>query len=724
MSDASTIENPTVFTSSVIGHKEEGWKLFKGGKFEDSLHYFDLHLTANADDLWYLHDRARAQIEVGDAKHLSQAKNTLQQLSITMPNDAQIHASLAVAYGRSGEYDKCLTSYTKSLELDPNNFEAQIISPLNSPPLERSKQLHDKGLEELRHDKPREALRFYEAAIAVGGETQTPWSVHDRGMALMTLGFVENGMKSLEKSCVLIPENSIPLKDTANAYISLAGNLRNLGKGVLQYPLRDIAKQYYARAWLLNPNDTETIRALEQTDIYPEDIPTLHSYSKIKQEDKPIQWKDENNNEIRRNTDRERSTIDTYFSHLRQSDPEYFQFLETLIQSEGVEPMNTDCRIAINIPTFMEGRNIYKTLDMIVKQTDRKGISLNPSLYEINIIVNRMRGASSDNTIDEIQRFIHDNDKFHINFINVEYDAPCNRIGYVRRVITDMTLLRANDRSSQTGALYIESEDADLLKYDPHTIINAIETLDEKPYLDAVRGIQDYDPEKIMENDFLFLQRRLWQFAESEMGNLKYRPENNPKWNRKWNRVITGGWNTTFSAEAYALIGGYHNIITGSDMNIGERITAMRGDGITENTDVIGRVPTHISSSPRRFIEAIIKETNPYGDIFDEPEFMAVMRELDIDEQLKKIGHLARISDTNIDQFQQIFTNLMPLFREVTPDASETRSFLHHVLSWTGFEKDDYSIDDNGSIKIGNWENIKKRLEAYRKSHPADNQKV
>ena len=80
-------------------------------------------------------------------------------------------------------------------------------------------------------------------------------------------------------------------------------------------------------------------------------------------------------------------------------------------------------------------------------------------------------------------------------------------------------------------------------------------------------------------NDIFFLIRRAWDFGEILLQNKKYRPDVNEKANFEWNRIITGGWNTAYSAQVYAEIGGYDPTMRqGEDMYIGKQISILRGN--------------------------------------------------------------------------------------------------------------------------------------------------
>ena len=253
--------------------------------------------------------------------------------------------------------------------------------------------------------------------------------------------------------------------------------------------------------------------------------------------------------------------------------------------------------------------------------------------------------------------------------------------------------------------------------------------MDENPHLDAVRGIQDRNPDQMMENDFLFMYRRLQDFKELVIRRSKYRPENNSNANLTWNRIITGGWNTAYSAEAYGLIGGYNPYQTkGEDMIMGERMSMIRGDGITPNTQTIGKVASRTNSSPRRYIWEVASGKAAYGDSFEDPAVNAEIRSKTPEELMKRISFLSRIDDSNKTTFQQMINSEFEFLKATTPSGTDAREVAKLVLLYLGFKGDsDYKFLPSGSIEITNWNNAKKALEDYRTKHtspPAPGQRT
>ncbi|MBI4066524.1 hypothetical protein HY411_02300 [Candidatus Gottesmanbacteria bacterium] len=465
---------------------------------------------------------------------------------------------------------------------------------------------------------------------------------------------------------------------------------------------------------------------LENLQKWVKDHPNLlRTYKKQEQPDGSVLWIDKDGKPVVRDVTRERSVMKDYLEEIRASDPTYFAYLESLLAAPQMKGMNEYTRVAVNIPAYLEGKNIYNTLDMYVKQVDKKGQPLNPDLFEINVIVNRRTGTTADNTVAEIERFIVDSnargERFHINYLDVTFDPPYNTVGNARRVMTDLSLMRSLARPNQTQPLYIESEDADLMHVDPKTVVNLVDKLDQNPHLDAAVGIQDRMPEVLMQNDYLFLHRRLEDITGTILERRKkFRPDMNPFWHHWQNRNITGGWNNGYTAESYALIRGYDRMrIMAEDTVLGERISMIRGNGTMPNLDVVGNLPTRSDSSPRRFIKQIVTGKSAYSDSFVDEQVNQEIKTATLDELMNRIAHVARIGEENKHKFVGLLQWQYDYIKSIVQDETNARDTYDMVMLFIGLKKDDYAFTPDGKVEIKSLDNLKASLEDYRARHQA-----
>lgn len=427
-------------------------------------------------------------------------------------------------------------------------------------------------------------------------------------------------------------------------------------------------------------------------------------------------WVEADNSPVVRSVERERNTIYNYLNSEFSKNPEYKQKVASVMSSLGA--MSNNCRVSVNIPAWMEADSLDRLLSQYIDQTDNKGEALEQSLFEINILVNRKKGTPEDNSVKVIESFIEKYAKRHngvrpvVHYANVEMEPEEANIGFVRKLLTDAVLQRSLDRNNQSQPLYIESEDADLIEVDKRTVFNLISKLDKNPHLDAVHGIEGRMPSIIKDNALLLMRRNAWEAFLFNARQKRFRDPRNPNWNSFSNRVITGGWNSGYSAEAYAMIGGYEPARAGEDISIGERISMMRGDGDYPNLETIGSVPTRTESSPRRFIDEIANKKSAYEDFGDDSNEEAI-RGVSLSDAMKRIDEYADITEDNKPNFENEAQMYYDWARGSTPTLGDARDVARRIMRSVGYEEGDY-VFEGDKIHIINWGNVKRNIEAYR----------
>jgi len=417
-------------------------------------------------------------------------------------------------------------------------------------------------------------------------------------------------------------------------------------------------------------------------------------------------WVNGEGNPVVRDVQRERAIVS---DHLSSQEPDYRAELEVL--AKGLPVMDEKTRVVVVIPARLEGRNLRHLLESYTKQVDLKGQSLDPSIYEINILINRKERELSDDSMEEIRSFQESNPQFKVVVIEKVFSPEKGGVGVARKYATDLALLRSIQRENQVGPLYIESEDADLVKVDLSTVIRLIEKFDSYPHLDALRGTQDKDISVLSANDLLLFDTRSFNFAEILFRSRKFRPEDNPNWHFVWNRIVTGGWNTAFTAEIYAQIGGYDSALkTGEDLDIGHKISMLRGTDGNPNLETIGRVASRTQSSPRRSIQALAEHIDPYDPVnFDNQ----TLKKYSDRQLLQMLRPYARITEENKGEFERVATLLRAFVRSVLVIESDSEVTFRRIMGYCGFKDEDYEIID-GEVKIKKITNIKQVFERFR----------
>ncbi|MEO8911894.1 MAG: hypothetical protein ABI303_02830, partial [Candidatus Saccharimonas sp.] len=427
-------------------------------------------------------------------------------------------------------------------------------------------------------------------------------------------------------------------------------------------------------------------------------------------------WLEADDTPVERKVERERGVLSRYIEQERSRNPDHMRLVDRV--ADALPPMADACRVTVNVPAWMEERSLGTMLSEYMAQVNADGTDLNPDLYEVNVLINRKTGSPADNSVGVINNFISDFEsakgfKPKVNFYDIEIDPPFNNVGYARKLLTDAIVERSLRRGGQDRPLYIETEDADLTSVDKRVVLNVIDKMDANPQLDAVRGVQDRTPAIMKQNDYLFIRRRAADFYEILARNKKYRDPLNPNWNFTWNRVVTGGWNTAYSAEVYGLIGGYDSVVAGEDMSVGEKITMIRGDGRVPNLEVVGKVASRNNSSPRRFIEEIKEDFPAYADFANEATNEAI-RNTTTDQALDSIKSFAKINDQNQKAFSDYLSFMHTSWsRSTTPTEEEAIKLTQRLFFWLGLKKDDYQINEDG-VTFSSFDNLKRALANYR----------
>jgi hypothetical protein len=403
--------------------------------------------------------------------------------------------------------------------------------------------------------------------------------------------------------------------------------------------------------------------------------------------------------EILRDSARERQVIRNYLSSQR---PDYQEELRRL--ADSLPHMVSECRVAIQIPVHNEEMNIYHMLKEWASQLSLQGELLEPSVYEINLLNNGPRGYKRDTTLAQVERFQHDFPDIKLNVLDVEFLIETGNVGMARKLTTDMILQRSLNRPNQRGPLYIESADADMFEIDKQTLVRHLQRLDSKSYLDAVSGQRDFCPQILMQNDYLFFSLRAKRSAKALLRDYTLRPDRNEDFSF-FNRVTTGGWNTAFTAEAYALIGGYLPVKAGEDLDIGSRISIMRGTADNQgrfipNTYTVERISTRMQSIPRRHIHAIAKDTKPYLD-FADLQKTSEIRELNPSEMVSTLPY-KRLSQENIAVFEKVLTNQWQFFTRTVKDPNNRLRVFRRFMLFLGFGRYQMSENEDGSSPVRN----------------------
>lgn len=395
----------------------------------------------------------------------------------------------------------------------------------------------------------------------------------------------------------------------------------------------------------------------------------------------------------------------------------------TRINSRRVFGMEEDCRVAIVIPARYEQDRIMATLEGFANQTD-----VSPYEYEINVIVNHKDSEQPDETTERVLEFMERYPDLRVNLIDVQWDDAHAKVGYARKIMTDLTLTRALARESYQP-LYIISADADETKVDPTIVRKTIDGFDADPVADCLRGRQDRSNALISQHDLCAVKYKAGQIAEVIARDARLRDPYRPGFNFEWNRIVSGGWASAITVESYALIGGYLDTVLGEDVAMGQLVSIARG-----YWDQAGNVVPFVDSGKRMYVQG---ESNflRFGHelvsglpAYDENEFarqdIKQMSELDILHALKDYTHLNPNDWSNLWRFNNEVRNAFFFLRGIVGNADEfVRVYAPRYMMALGFKREDYDLVKNGDgpedvdIVIKNWWTFKWYLDQNRAKH-------
>jgi hypothetical protein len=418
---------------------------------------------------------------------------------------------------------------------------------------------------------------------------------------------------------------------------------------------------------------------------------------------------------------REQRRLHDYWSRL---EPSYRARIEQL--AHALPPIREQCRLVVQIVARLEERCLPRCLRAFLEQRDRSWSMLETDLYEILIVNNVDAGTEADESEAVVTRIKHEYGvrarNVHLVSVVFDQDEPYP-LTLARRYAADITIARLLARPTYPSPMYFALEDADLEWLDPRQVATQIAVLDEQPALDAVRGQQDRCPWIMAQHDLLLLLRRSWNFTESYLTRHSLRPERNPHYNFNWNRVVTSGWNTAITAEAFALINGYtrHRRI-GEDVDLGERISCVRGhevaNGFLPQMGTVAKVNIRAEGSPRRWLLRVAEQVEPYerkqgyANFFSR-ETSTRLRDTSYIDMLDQARLSARIAPSNLHLFEEVLTKDWRFTLRVRHTVEAARAQFRFVMTMLGFSRDDWTYE-NDTIRVRRLDAIATRLEAYR----------
>ncbi|WP_203855194.1 hypothetical protein [Plantactinospora mayteni] len=390
--------------------------------------------------------------------------------------------------------------------------------------------------------------------------------------------------------------------------------------------------------------------------------------------------------------------------------------MESLARSLG--PLDVACRAVVLVPCRSEAAQLDTLLGWYADQRDLSGAPLRPEQLEVQLLVNRFADEPDDGAAAIADRYRGG----RLRVTVAEYFHPPDEhapLTMARKLSADVALWRALQRPSYPAPLYLLSEDADVAWIDPRYVALAVSTLDTRPGLDAARGQQDRCPWVMARHPLLVLMRRSWNFAEAVLARRSLRPDRNPQHDFTWNRLTTSGWNCAFTAEVYALVGGYNRDRPfEEDMDIGEKISCLRAferDGtLVPQVNTVGWLPTRAEGSPRRWLYWAATGVEPYEDTNQHENFFRRDHERVVkDCSLTELEQLARpYTVLDPDRVTAALQRDLDFLPGRCGGRDDGRAVYQRVLTLLGFAPGEAVVSD-GTLRIRSLDAVGARLERF-----------
>ncbi|MEN9407780.1 MAG: hypothetical protein RLZZ455_996, partial [Candidatus Parcubacteria bacterium] len=621
-----------------------------------------------SEDRNFLRDQARTFTATAKRENVKAAITTLEALTET--NDSPIAGDfslLALAYGRAGRYERSLKAYQKALSIDPALPDAQLVTiPAGEGSLEertntKSQILHKKGQQLLfANHQPLEALRYYEAAIALVGEAKAPWSIFDKGKALSELGLHEEAIQALQQSRFLMPDSTWPSSQLGIVY-EKSGKLE-LAQALFYEALQKDNKNHDALSGLTrlgvsyeHLRETEKARALFRTVLN-----TDHTNREAAEHLEKVG----NVNELgllkwEEHAKRRSPTLSMLPDAILDEKHEATRYIESFSQEYRDEltqmnasigrPMDQNCRVAISIPAYQEGRVIKTSLEHFLGQKDANGAPLDPSLFEIVIVDNHPDEKPRDDTEQRIREFQEEHPEIRISYIHKAWKKNEGSVGNARRYGLDLATLRGSERNHTDDELILVNNDADIYGVSPtyiHTIINQFDT---DPKLDAITGKWTLPDTYLANPNLKAAQRLKYIFDLVLMANYIPGSETSQP-----NPPKLQGKSSAFRTSIYAAIGGMNKYAKlAEDLEIGWMIRGARG-WKGDSLKFVSGSSMAVVSDPRRFL-AVMADGVPLANMYEGFHENTKIREMDNDALLAEIPEKfdREIFESNADALWQ-----------------------------------------------------------------------
>ena len=412
-----------------------------------------------------------------------------------------------------------------------------------------------------------------------------------------------------------------------------------------------------------------------------------------------LKFKQELSPTLRDNPDAKLDPRTEINSYLEKQTSEYRESLQNLAQQAG--PMSPDCKLSICIPVagHQEENNIERTLSSYLNQT------ADPKSFEIVLFINQPatdregNPVTPDSTAEKVKAFQEAHLEMNLKVMNMTLPVEEAKIGNIRKLLNDVTLLRSSNRSTD-AELVMVSNDADTKGVAPEYIQNFINKFSANQNIDASLGQLDWDPESYIRNPLVHVGTRLMQYMDVQSRRME-------------GRIGSSGGNFAFRSSVYAAIGGYNgNSSIGEDIELGRKIKYAR-EGSSEHTMPIvfgGARVSRLYTSSRRAEKVLMEGMSPLEQwnqgfgAFDDKVRQTNWEDF---SQAPDYNNPEVVKDL-VSKIEMIVNRTLSGYSGM--DEKEFKAYTRRSLGWLGIK---YSFSGKYQIKITDSSKLIEGLKEY-----------
>ncbi|MCB0332990.1 MAG: hypothetical protein KDD55_05785, partial [Bdellovibrionales bacterium] len=304
-----------------------------------------------------------------------------------------------------------------------------------------------------------------------------------------------------------------------------------------------------------------------------------------------------------------------------------------------------------------------------------------------------------DETLLEVARFRNDYPHMKIHAFYHPLSEEHANIGFIRKFLNDVALLRHYKRGESAAEYYLLRVDADTHAVRPDYLENYLRRFEAHPEVDAFKGRLDWDWNSYLTDPAVLFGTRFYLAIDA--------------YERMMNRDIGGGGaNFAIRAARYADAGGYSDDFgLAEDVDLGRKVLKVR-EGSTHFTAIgDAGARSRLWTDGRRSIEAVKKGHAPVMQWFNGDTDFGVLDGAvrAKGRNLSSENYFSLLEPPNFEA--RMASMIQQTLRFFTADDIEKRRlYVDSILSKFGVEAE---VDQQGTVIISDMSGLKSWLQAF-----------